>query len=77
MSIVLLIIIGIAAGFLATRVMGLQTDVLTTVAIGIAGALVGGLAIRSLVMMAGWMAGLVGAIMGSIVLIWFWKTYGR
>ena len=77
MSIVLLIIIGIAAGFLATRVMGLQTDVLTTVAIGIAGALVGGFAIRSLVMMAGWMAGFVGAVMGAIILIWSWKTYGR
>lgn len=77
MSIVLLIVIGIAAGFLATRFMGLQTDVLTTVAIGVAGALVGGFALRALLMMAGWMAGFVGAIMGAILLIWLWKTYGR
>lgn len=77
MGIVLLVIIGIAAGFLATRAMGLNSDVLTTIAIGVAGALIGGLAIRSLAMIAGWMAGFVGAVIGSIILIWLWKTYGR
>ncbi len=77
MGIVLLIVVGLAAGFLATRMMGLQTDVLSTVAIGIAGALIGGLAIRSLVMVAGLMAGFVGAVMGAMILIWLWKTYGR
>jgi uncharacterized membrane protein YeaQ/YmgE (transglycosylase-associated protein family) len=77
MGIVLLIIIGIAAGFLATRAMGLETDVLTTVAIGVAGALVGGFALRALIMVSGWMAGFVGAVLGAILLIWLWKTYGR
>lgn len=77
MSLVLLIIIGIAAGFLATRVMGLETDVLTTIAIGIAGALIGGFALRALLTMAGWMAGFVGAVLGAVFLIWLWKTYGR
>lgn len=77
MGIILLIIIGIAAGFLATRAMGLETDVLTTVAIGVAGALVGGFALRALIMVSGWMAGFVGAVLGAIVLIWLWKSYGR
>lgn len=77
MGIVLLVIVGIAAGFLATRAMGLNTDVPTTVAIGVAGALIGGFALRSLVMISGWMAGFVGAVLGAMVLIWLWKTYGR
>ena len=77
MTIVLLIIIGTAAGFLATRVMRWQADVLTTVAIGIAGALIGGFVLRFALTLAGWMGGFVGAIIGAIVLIWLWKTYGR
>lgn len=77
MGIVLLIIIGIAAGFLATRLMGLETDVPTTIAIGVAGALLGGFALRAMIMMAGWMAGFVGAVLGAIILIWLWKTYSR
>ena len=77
MGIVLLIIVGIAAGFLATRAMRLETDVLTTIVIGVAGALIGGLVIRAFLAVAGWMAGFVGAVIGAIFLIWLWKTYGR
>lgn len=77
MGIVLLVIVGIAAGFLATRFMGLNTDVPTTIAIGVAGALVGGFALRAVLMMAGWMAGFVGAVLGAMLLIWLWKVYGR
>jgi uncharacterized membrane protein YeaQ/YmgE (transglycosylase-associated protein family) len=77
MTIVLFLIVGIAAGFLATRIMGLNTDPLTTIAIGVAGALVGGFVLRTLVMVSGWMAGFVGAVLGAILLIWLWKTYRR
>lgn len=77
MGIVLLIIVGIAAGFLATRIMGLKADVPTTIVIGIAGALVGGFVLRAAIAMAGWMAGFVGAVIGAILLIWLWKTYAR
>lgn len=75
MSIVLLIIIGTAAGFLATRMMRLETDVPTTIVIGIAGALIGGVLLRTLVMVTGWMAGFVGAVLGAIALVWLYKTY--
>lgn len=75
MSIVLLIIIGTAAGFLATRLMKLETDVPTTIVIGVTGALIGGLLLRALVMVTGWMAGFVGAVLGAIALIWLYKTY--
>lgn len=70
-----LIIVGIAAGFLATRVMGVETDVPTTIVIGIGGALVGGLLLRSLVALTSWAAGLFGAILGAMALIWLYKTY--
>ena len=75
MPIIALIIIGIAAGFIATRVMKLNTDVPTTIAIGVGGALIGGFLLRTLLMMVGWMAGFVGAVLGAIVLIWLYKTY--
>lgn len=73
---VALIIIGAAAGFLATRMMKVEAGVLTTVSIGIFGALVGGLVLRALLTMAGWLAGFVGAVLGAMLLIWLWKTYG-
>jgi uncharacterized membrane protein YeaQ/YmgE (transglycosylase-associated protein family) len=76
MGIVLMIVIGTAAGFLATRFMKLDTDVPTTIAIGVGGALIGGFLLRMLVMVTGWMAGFVGAVLGAIALIWLWKTYG-
>lgn len=77
MPILFLVIVGAAAGFLATRIMKVETDVLTTIAIGIFGALVGGLILRALITMAGWASGFVGAVLGALLLVWLWKTYGR
>jgi uncharacterized membrane protein YeaQ/YmgE (transglycosylase-associated protein family) len=77
MGFIALIIIGAAAGFLATRFMKIETDVITTVVIGIAGALVGGLILRGLLTVMGWLAGFVGAVLGAMVLIWLWQTYFR
>lgn len=68
-------ILGAAAGFLATRMMRLQTDVPTTVAIGVFGALIGAGVLRLLVWSLGMAAGLVGAVAGALLLIWMWKTY--
>jgi len=75
MPILFLVIVGAAAGFIATRVMKVQTDVPTTIAIGIFGALIGGLILRALITMASWAAGFVGAILGAILLIWLWKLW--
>ncbi len=75
MPIVVLVIIGAAAGFLATRFMRVQTDVPTTIVIGIAGAVIGGFVLRFLITITGWMAGFVGALLGAMLLIWLWKTY--
>lgn len=75
MGLVFLLIIGTAAGFLATRAMRIEADVPTTVVIGMAGALIGGFLLRGLVMITSWLAGFVGAILGAILLIWLYKTY--
>lgn len=77
MSVVALIIIGAAAGFLATRLMRIEADIPTTLLIGIAGAVVGGLVLRTLLAVMGWMSGFVGAVLGALLLIWVWKTYFR
>lgn len=75
MPILALVIIGAAAGFLATRLMRLQTDVPTTVVIGVAGALLGGLVLRFLVTVTGLAAGFIGAVIGAVALIWLWRIY--
>lgn len=75
MPILFLIIIGAAAGFLATRVMHVKTDVVTTVAIGIFGALIGGLILRFILMLTGIAFGFVGAVLGAMLLIWIYRTY--
>lgn len=76
MGILALIIIGAAAGFIATRAMKIDADLITTIAIGILGALAGGLVLRILLTITGFAAGFVGAVLGAMLLIWLWKTYG-
>ena len=70
-----LIIIGAAAGFLATRLRKLETDIVTTMAIGIAGALIGGFLLRFLLSIMGMLGGLIGAVMGAMLIIWIWQKY--
>lgn len=77
MSIVLFFIIGAAAGFLATRLMRIETDIPTTIVIGMAGARIGGLVLRALMTVLGTMSGLIGAVLGALLLIWLWQTYIR
>jgi len=76
MPILVLIIIGAAAGFIATRLMRVETDLITTIAIGVFGALIGGLVLRILLAITGFAAGFVGAVLGAMALIWLWDRYG-
>ena len=76
MPVLALIIIGAAAGFIATRVMKVEADLISTIGIGILGALTGGLVLRILLTITGWAAGFVGAVLGAMLLIWLWRTYG-
>lgn len=76
MGIIGLIIIGAAAGFIATRLMGIEADLVSTVAVGVLGAIAGGLVLRFVLTVAGWLGGFVGAVLGAMALIWLWQTYG-
>ena len=76
MQIIMLVIIGAAAGYIATKIMKVEMDLLPTIAFGIGGALIGGLTLRLVLALTGWAAGIVGAIIGAMVLIWLWQRYG-
>jgi len=77
MPIIFLVIIGAAAGFLATRLMDIEASVPVTIAIGVLGALIGGVLLRFLLMLTGMAFGFVGALVGAVAVIWVWQTYFR
>ncbi len=77
MPLVALLIVGVAAGFLASRILKVNMDTPSTIALGVLGALIGTVVLRGLVMLAGIGAGFVGALLGALVLIWAWKTWVR
>ncbi len=76
MPVLALIVVGAAAGFLATRLMKMETDIPTTIAIGVIGALIGGFVLRFLIALTGLAAGFVGAVLGAVALIFLWRIYG-
>ena len=75
MSFIWLIVIGAAAGFLATRLMGVQLGVPQTIAVGVLGAIIGGVTLRVLITAMGAAAGFIGALIGAIALLWAYKTF--
>jgi uncharacterized membrane protein YeaQ/YmgE (transglycosylase-associated protein family) len=77
MPLVALLIIGVAVGFLASRILKVNLDTPSTIALGVLGALIGTVVLRGLVMLAGIGAGFVGALLGALLLIWAWKTWAR
>jgi uncharacterized membrane protein YeaQ/YmgE (transglycosylase-associated protein family) len=77
MPLVWLLIVGVAVGFLAARILKVDLDTPSTIALGVLGALIGGMVLRGLVMMAGMGAGFVGALLGALLLIWAWKSWAK
>ena len=75
MGFIALFIVGAAAGFLATRLMKIEANVIITVSVGVLGALVGGVLLRTSLAVMGWAAGFVGAVLGAMALIWLWQRY--
>lgn len=75
MGVIWLVIVGAAAGFLATRLMRIETGIVATILIGIAGALIGGVLIRAILTVSGLLGGLIGAVLGALLLLWLWKLY--
>ena len=74
-GILFLIIVGAAAGLIATRAMNIQANLPMTIGIGVAGALIGGLILRFMLYITGVFSGLIGAILGAVLLIWIWQKF--
>ena len=74
-SLILIIIVGTAAGFIATRMLKLDLGIPQTIAIGVLGALIGGWVLRLLLAALGMFAGLLGAILGAVVLIVLYQKF--
>ncbi len=76
MGLIALIIIGAAAGYIATRMMGMEMSMPATIAVGVLGAFAGMGIFRFLLTISGWLGGFVGAVLGAIVLLWLWQRFG-
>ncbi len=75
MPVVFLIIIGAAAGLIATRMMKIEASLPATIAVGILGALIGGMLLRFLLALTGMAFGFVGALLGAMLVLWIWKNW--
>lgn len=75
MNFFLILIVGAAAGFLATRFMRVQADVITTVLLGVIGAAASWFVLRLIAKIAGSGAMFIGAVLGAMALIWLWRQY--
>ena len=75
MPFIWLLVVGVAVGFLASRILKADLDTPSTIALGVLGAIIGGIVLRALVLLAGVGAGVVGAFLGALLLIWAWKTW--
>jgi uncharacterized membrane protein YeaQ/YmgE (transglycosylase-associated protein family) len=76
-GVIFLAVIGAVAGYVATRIMKVDTDLPTAMGIGVLGALLGGLGLRLLLTVGGWFVTFVLALAGSMALIWLWQVVTR
>lgn len=74
MGLIYLILVGAVAGYLATRLLKIDADPLTTVLIRIAGALVGGLILQGVLAVLGLLGGIIGALIGAVLVIWLYQV---
>lgn len=69
MSAILLILVGLSAGFVATKLMKVELSPIETAALGVLGALIGGFALRMALAASRILLRLAGAVIGASVLI--------
>ena len=78
MSVFYWIIIGLIAGWLATQVLGGRGGLLHNLAVGLVGAIVGGLIFDSLhIFPVGFIGALVSATVGAVVFLLIWRAIRR
>lgn len=69
--------IGVVAGLYATRSRRMEASPVAAIGIGLIGAILGGFIARALVAVLGLAAGLLGAALGALLLIWFYQRHIR
>lgn len=74
-GVLLLVLIGAAAGYVATRLMRVDVDLPTAMGIGVLGAIIGGLGLRMVLTAGGWAVTFVLALLGSLALLWLWQKF--
>ena len=77
MTFLLILIIGAASGFLATRFMRVELDVITTTVLGMVGAGVAWFVLRLVAKVMGSGLMFIGAVLGAMALIWLWQRFRR
>ncbi len=79
MGVIIWVVIGLIAGWLALEIMGGRGGgILRKLAIGLTGAIVGGLIFSSLsIGPVGFAGALVSATLGALVLVALWRLIGR
>ncbi|MFV0472752.1 MAG: GlsB/YeaQ/YmgE family stress response membrane protein [Pikeienuella sp.] len=75
MAALLLILVGLAAGLIASKVMKVELSLVETLALGVLGALVGGFALRLLLAASSVLLALVGAVAGACLMIWLYRRW--
>ncbi|KAB7614797.1 GlsB/YeaQ/YmgE family stress response membrane protein [Amylibacter sp. SFDW26] len=79
MPFLLTMIVGAAAGLLAVRFMNVQASALVAVAIGVLGAIVGGIVLRVLaaafIGTSSVLSIFIGGLLGAVALIWIYRRY--
>lgn len=73
----MILIVGAAAGFLATRLMRVQADIPTTIVLGMAGAGIAWAVLRLILLISHSGFVFVGGVLGAMALIWLWQRVTR
>ncbi len=73
------VLVGLAAGFIASRLMGLDSnDVISNLALGVLGSFVGGFVGRLIGLEAsGFIGSIIMAVIGACVAIWIYRKFLR
>lgn len=73
MPVVLLVVIGAAAGYVASRLMRMNLDLPSAMVVGVIGALLGGVAMRLIAATVPLAGAFLAAVLGSVAVLWIWK----
>lgn len=79
MGIVIWIVIGLIAGWLATQILGGRGGLLRNLAVGLIGAIVGGILFDQLglVLKPGFLGELISATVGAVVFLLIWRAIAK